>query len=198
MISARHMLGGSWACSLRKFLKKKCNLVRFDVSLYTILGPPRQVPSHAICGPTQVRFLAYYMGAPSDQFLHLLYLGPQITFFAYYIGPLRSVSSHTIWGPLSDQFHCLLYGTPPPPHQISFFACYMLSLQISFCAYFLGAPLRSVYSLTIWGPSQISFFSYYMEPTKISFFAYYMGGSSDQFLRLLYGGPLRSVSSLTI
>ena len=34
------------------------NLVRFDVSLYTILGPPRQFPSHAICGPTQVRFLA--------------------------------------------------------------------------------------------------------------------------------------------
>ena len=57
MISAGHMLGGSWACSLRKFLKK-CKLVHFDVSLYTILGPPRQVTSHAICGPTQVRFLA--------------------------------------------------------------------------------------------------------------------------------------------
>ena len=104
--------------------------------MYTILGPPRQVPSHAICGPTQVRFLAYYMGAPSDQFLHLLwrprsyvffsyymeplgsflcilYWGPQITFFAYYMRPLRSVSSHTIWGPLSDQFHCLLYAPPP-------------------------------------------------------------------------------------
>ena len=56
MISAGHMLGGSWACSLSKFLKK-CNLVRFDVSLYAILGPPppKQVPSHAICGPTQVR-----------------------------------------------------------------------------------------------------------------------------------------------
>ena len=58
MISAAHMLGGSWACSLRKFLKKKCNLVRFDVSLHTISGPPIQVPLHAICGPTQVRFLA--------------------------------------------------------------------------------------------------------------------------------------------
>ena len=57
MISAGHMLGGSWTRSLGKF-KKKCNLVRFDDSLYTILGPPRQVPSHAICGPTQVRFLA--------------------------------------------------------------------------------------------------------------------------------------------
>ena len=39
MISAGHMLGGSWACYLRKILKK-CNLVRFHVSLYTILGPP--------------------------------------------------------------------------------------------------------------------------------------------------------------
>ena len=59
MISAAHMLGDSWACSLRKFLKKKCNLVCFDVSLHTILGPPRQVPSYAICGPTQVCFLAF-------------------------------------------------------------------------------------------------------------------------------------------
>ena len=57
MISAAHMLGGLWACSLREFLKKKCNSVRFDVSLHTILRPPKQVPSHAICGTTQVRFL---------------------------------------------------------------------------------------------------------------------------------------------
>ena len=132
-------------------------------------------------------FLAYYMGAPSEQFLSIdyggplrsvyslimeasilmyffhtiwgplgsflciVYWGPQITFFAYYMGPLRSVSSHTIWVPLSDHFHCLLYGPPPP--QISFFACYR------------GAT------------SDYSFFTKYMEP------------SSDQFLRLLYGAP---------
>ena len=42
----------------QKIFEKKCNLVRFDVSLHTILGPLRQVPLHAICGPTQVRFLA--------------------------------------------------------------------------------------------------------------------------------------------
>ena len=79
MISAAHMLGGSWACSLRKFLEKKCNLERFDVSLHTILGPPRQVPSHAICGPHSgpfLSFLAYYMGAPSEQFLRIDYGGP--------------------------------------------------------------------------------------------------------------------------
>ena len=58
MLSAAHMLGGSWACSLGKCFEKKCNLVSFDVSFHTILGPPRPVPSHAICGHTQVRFLA--------------------------------------------------------------------------------------------------------------------------------------------
>ena len=90
MISAAHMLGGSWACSLRKFLEKKCNLERFDVSLHTILGPPRQVPSHAICGPLSgpfLSFLAYYMGAPSEQvFSHRLWGPPQISLFTYYGG----------------------------------------------------------------------------------------------------------------
>ena len=55
MISAGHMLVGMFPW---KIFEKECNLVCFDVSLYTILGPPRQVSSHAICGPTQVRFLA--------------------------------------------------------------------------------------------------------------------------------------------
>ena len=59
LISAAHMLGGSWACYLRKIVFfKKCNLMRFNVFLHTILEPPRQVPLHAICSPTQVRFLA--------------------------------------------------------------------------------------------------------------------------------------------
>ena len=40
LISAVQMLEGSWACSLRKRIEKKCNLVRFDVSLRTILEPP--------------------------------------------------------------------------------------------------------------------------------------------------------------
>ena len=117
------------------------------------------------------------------------------------MGPLRSVSSHAIWGPLSDQFHCLLYGPSPlrsvslhaiegggghltfrlfsrnicGPPQISFSAYYMGSPQISFCAYFLGAPLRSVFS-----------------------FKLLYGAPSEQFLRILYGGPLRSVFSPNI
>ena len=151
-------------------------------------------------------FLAYYMGAPSEQFLRIdyggplrsvyslimeasilmyffhtiwgplgsflciVYWGPQITFFTYYMEPLRSVSSHTIWGPLSDHFHCLLYG----------------------------APLRSVSVHTFWGPLSDNFFLLLYGAPQISFLAYYMGGPSNQFLCLLYGGPLRSVSSLTI
>ena len=208
------------------------NLVRFDVSLHTILGPPRQVPLHAICGPTQVRFLAslaYYMEAPSDQFLRIehggplrsvsslimeaslcpffilyggpqiifciLYWGPQITFFAYYMGPLRSVSSHTISGPLSDQFHCLLYAPPP---QISFFACYRggTSDLIFFKKYtgacsdqFLrllyGVPLRLVSLLTMWGPLRsVSVYTFW-GPLSDQFFLLLDGAPSGQFLRLL-------------
>ena len=105
MISAAHMLGGSWACSLRKFLKKKSNLVRFDVSLHTILGPPPPPPppqtSSFACymrphsGPF-LSFLAYYMGAPSDQFLRI-----------EYGGPLRSVSSLIMEASLCLLFHTI-------------------------------------------------------------------------------------------
>ena len=48
MTSAGHMLGDSWACSLRKFLKKNATWCVLMFLLYTILVPPRQVPSHAI------------------------------------------------------------------------------------------------------------------------------------------------------
>ena len=74
-ISGTHARGLLSRFPPRKF-GKKCILVRFDVSLHTILGPPRPVSLHAICDPTQVRFLAYYMGASSDQFLCIEYGGP--------------------------------------------------------------------------------------------------------------------------
>ena len=109
----------------------------------TILGPPpqpRQVPSHAICGPTKVRFLAYYMGAPSDQFLHLLWRPTNYVFFLLYMGAPRIISLHTILGP-TDHFLCLLYGAP----------------QISFFSFNMGAPLRSVLLFTIWGPPSDQF-----------------------------------------
>ena len=49
-------------------------------------------------------------------------------------------------------------------------------------------PLRSVFSLTIWGPPQINFFANYTM----------WGPPLDKLLHRLYGGPLKSVSLLTI
>ena len=157
---------------------------------------------------------------PLGSFLCILYWGPPITFFAYYMGPLRSVSSHTIWWPISDQFHCLLYGPPP---QISFFACYRWATSdFSLFTKYMGPPLRSVSPLTIWGPLRsVSVHTFWAplrsvfsltiwgplrsvsSPTiwgspEIGFFAYYIRAPSDQFLRLLYEGPIRSVSLHTI
>ena len=155
------------------------------------------------------------MGAPSDQFLHLLwrppyvfffilYGGPSDHFFAYYIGAPRSLSSLTIWRP-SDQFlltqisFIVYYMGPPPlrsvplhaiggwgaPHILVFSQNIWGLPQISFSAYYMGPP-------------QVSFFTYYMGSPQISFFSYYMGPFRSVFFRILYGGPLRSVSSHTI
>ena len=95
----------------------------------------------------------------------------------------RIISLHSILGP-PDHFLRLLYGAP----------------QVNFFSYNMGAPLRSLSLFTIWGPPQISFFACYRGATSdFSSFTKYMGqASSDQFLRLLYGAPLRLVSLLTI
>ena len=159
----------------------------------------RSVSSHRIWEPLQISFFSYYGGllklclfffhamwGPLRSFLCILYWGPQITFFAYYMGPLRSLSSHTIWGPLSDQFRCLLWG----PSQISFYACYRGGG---------GAPQILVSSQNIWGPPQISSSAYYMGPLRlVSLLTIW--GPSDQFLCILFGGPFsaRSFFSLTI
>ena len=148
---------------------------------------------------------------PFGSVLCILYWGPQITSFAYYMGPLRLVSSHTIWGPLSDQFHCLLYAPLPPPHHISFFACYRgATTDFSFFTKYIGAPSDQFLRL-LYGAPQVSFFAYYMGSPQISFCAYFWGPLSDQFFLLLYGAPsdqflrilygggaLRSVSSPAI
>ena len=128
-------------------------------------APLRSVSLLTMWRPPQINFFAYQVGAPSDQILRIPYGGggggggPQVSFFTYYRGPLRSVSLHTICGAPSDQILCLVYG----------------------------GPLRSIYSLTMWGVPQVSFFAYYMgAPPEISLIAYYRRA------------PLRSVSSLTI
>ena len=89
-----------------------------------------------------------------------------------------------MWAPLDKSLR-ILYGGPL--RSVS-----SLTIegppQISFFATIWG-PLRSVSSHTIWGPPQTCFFAYYMGPPQISFFAYYMGPPSGQFLRLLWGPP---------
>ena len=167
----------------QRIFEKKCSSLRFyhDVFLHTISAPPPPQTSSFACymrhhsGPF-LSFLAYYMGAPSDQFIHLLwgasilmtffilYGGPSDHFFAYYIGAPRSLSLLTIWG-LSDQLLLIQYGGPS---------------QISFIVYYMPPP------------PQISFIACYRGgggTTDFSFFTKYMGAPSDQFLRLLYGAP---------
>ena len=146
------------------------------------------------------------MGAPSDQFIHLIwrprslciffiiYGGLSDHFFAYYIGAPRSLSSLTIWGP-SGQFLLIQYGGPS---------------QITFIVYYMPPPLRSVSLHAIGGPPQILFFSqnicppqisfsaYYMGPPQVSFFAYYMGPPQISFCAYFLRAPLRSVFFLTI
>ena len=105
--------------------------------------------------PIQVSFCAYNMGPPQISFCaYYMYMGaPQVSFFAYYRGPLRSASSLTIWGP-SSQFLCLLYGGPlrpvssltmwGPTRSVSSHTIYEAPPQVSFFAYYIWSPLRSV------------------------------------------------------
>ena len=98
-----------------------------SVSLFTIWGPPiRSVSFACYRGATShLGFFTKYMGAHSDQFLRLLYGVPsdhflcilfggpsQISFFSYYMGPLRSDSLHTIWGSPEISFFAYYMGVP--------------------------------------------------------------------------------------
>ena len=165
-------------------------IIMSDQRYRLLCGAPRLFSSHTT-----------YMGAPSNLFLRILYGGPLRSvslltvwgppsasqFFCLLCGPghPRSVSSHTIWGPPSHQFLCLLYRG-------SIRSVFSLTIrappQVSFFAYYMGHPQISFFAHTIWGSSQTCFFAYYMEAPS----------DQSQFLRLLYGGPLRPVSSLTI
>ena len=74
----------------------------------------------------------------------------------------------------------------------------------------MGATLGSFSSLTIWGLPRVSFFAYYMGALLDMYFRIVYGGPlksvslptiwrpPGQFLRILYGGPLRLVYSLTL
>ena len=115
------------------------NMTLRSVSLLIIWRPPYVFFSYYMRAP-QISSLHTILGPP-DHFLRLLYGAPQISFFSYNMeAPLRSVSLFTL--------------CPPPPHQISFFACYKgATTDFSFFTKYMGGPLRSVSPLTIWGPS---------------------------------------------
>ena len=176
----------SFACYMRPYSSPFLSFLAYGGSL-------RSVSSHRTWGPPQISFLTYYEG-----------LDPY-AFFSYYMEAPRIISLHTILGP-PDHFLRLLYGAP----QISFFSYNMVAhlrsvspLTIwgplrSVSVHTFWAPLRSVFSLTIWGPLRsVSSPTIWGSP-EIGFFAYYIRAPSDQFLRLLYEGPIRSVSLHTI
>ena len=121
------------------------------------------------------------MGAPSDQFLRIEYGGPLrsvsslimeaslCVFFSYYMRTPQIISLHTILGP-----------------QITFFVFYM-------------GPLRSVSSHTIWGLLSDQFRCLLYGPPSDQFLCMLLRGHLRfWFLHKIYGGPLRSVSPLTI
>ena len=121
---------------------------------------------------------------PPDQFHHILYEGPIKSVSLHTIwGPLRSVSSHTIYeGPIRSVSSHTIWG----PLQICFFSYYLGAPSNHFFLRILyGDPLKSVFLAYYMGPPEISFFTYYMGPTRfcilcwgppqINFIAHYMG-----------------------
>ena len=102
------------------------------------MGAPSNQFLRLLWRPPSVCFFCILYRSPSDQFLCILYWGPQLTFFASYMGPLRSasVSSLTIWGLT----------------RISFFAYYMGAHSDQFLRLLYGGPHRSVSSLPICSP----------------------------------------------
>ena len=128
------------------------------------------------------------MGAPSDQFLRLLYGGPtqvsfivccmgapppppQISFFGYYVGSP------------SGQFLCIPCG--PPPKISFFYLLYRSHPQVSFFAYYVEAPdpcLCTPYEAPL---DQFSFFFFYYNGAPyISFLVLPWQFFSFHFLRI--------------
>ena len=120
-------------------------------------------------GPHQISFITYYMVAPPDQFLFILCESP-----------IRSVSSHTMWGALGSISLQTVMGAPTR----------------SGSSHTLWGPLRSVSSHNIRGPFRLFPHNMGVPHRSVSSHTTW-GPPSAQFLHTLYGGPLRSVSSHT-
>ena len=136
-------------------------------------------------------FLAYYMGAPSEQFLRIDYGGPLRSVYSLIMeASILMYFFHTIWGPLGS-FLCIVYWGP----QITFFA-YIGGPLRSVSSLTKGGPLSSVSSHTIWGPPQVSFFAYYMGAPLRSVSSFTVWGLPQvSFFAYCMGAPLGSVSS---
>ena len=156
-----------------------------DNFLRLLYGTPLwSVSSLTIWGPAlQINFFASYVGASSDQFFCILYIGgplrsfsspirgPQFSFFTYYMGPPQINVFASYVGASSDQFLRILYSGPP---QVIFFAYREPSVQFlrilygaprpppsdKFLCFLCGGLFRSVSSHR--GPLQVNFFAYYM------------------------------------
>ena len=79
-----------------------------SVSLFTIWAPPPQISFFACYRGGHLTFSFFftkYMGAPSDQFLRLLYGVPSDQFLCILFGgPSQIIFFSYYMGPLSDQF----------------------------------------------------------------------------------------------
>ena len=147
----------------------------------------------------QLTLFAYYMGAPSDQFLLIQYGGPsQISFFACYRARPPQICFFTKYSLVYYKIRHEAKAVYSQKYMVSFSAYYMgrAPLRLVSLLYeapsdqFLcipyGRPLRSVSSLTIWRPPQINLFAYYVgAPSEYFFRILYGRASSGQFLRLL-------------
>ena len=105
-----------------------CYMYNFDPRNNSVSPhPPPPPPISFITYSMRARsnqFLCMLYEAPSDQFLHILYMRAPSDQFLHilYGAPFRSVSFHTIWGAPRIIFFAYYRVTPP---QISFFAYYM-------------------------------------------------------------------------
>ena len=85
--------------------------------MHTMLGPPSDQFHRTLYGSPSydhITLFGYYMGPPSDLFLRILYVSRIL-----HGDPLRSVSLHTIVGPLISFF---FFAYDMGPHQSTFFA----------------------------------------------------------------------------
>ena len=110
LLNSHILYGGTLRLVSSHTIRARARIRPSDRFLCILHGGPRSSCNKFICllygGPAQDSLFVYYGGGggaqdqfllilyapappsdPSDQFLHLLYGGPQVNFFVYYMGP---------------------------------------------------------------------------------------------------------------